>query len=59
MTIHLLLRNESLRNWISRSQKAFFAAEMQRAEGHVRVEMKRALDAAAAMRAVAAPGGST
>ncbi len=43
--VDLLVRNATLRNEISAAQKAYFASEMRRTEGHVRVAMHRALDA--------------
>lgn len=51
----MLPQNATLRNDISTAQKAYFAAEMKRTEGHVRTAMQRALEAArrAKMKAAA------
>ena len=43
--VDLLLRNATLRNEISAAQKAYFASEMRRTDGHVRVALHRALSA--------------
>lgn len=43
--VDLLLRNATLRNEISAAQKAYFASEMRRTDGHVRVALHRALRA--------------
>ena len=43
--IETLLRNATLRREISAAQKAFFARERERTEGHVRGALRRALDA--------------
>lgn len=47
--IDTLLRNASLRREISAAQKAFFARERGRTEGHVRGALRRALEGARAL----------
>jgi len=45
LTVDILLRNATLRQLISEAQRSFFASEMRRAEGHMRVGLRRVLDA--------------
>ena len=48
--VEALLRNSSARHAISKSMKAFFSSERQRAAQHVRSGLQRSLQAAAAAR---------
>ena len=57
VTVDVLLRNATLRAQISAAQKAFFASEMRRAEGHVRGSLHRAIKAARAKQARAQARG--